>query len=520
MNPNTLASIQLGTYVADQNTTDPNQPDYVRPEVIAAQPDLALIHDLMAGTRRMHDRAGQYIPKWKDESDTVWHKRAKCEQVYEGFGRTLSAAVGKLFAVPPKLSAEVMAEDIEAHWDNIDAQGNKGDVAAKHFASDALADGYALILVDHPTAPADQVVTMASERQLGLRPVWAFYQREAVRSWRTAIVNNVEQTVQLVLAESATDPDGAYGVTEVEQYRVLAVENGVAVWRLYRVVESQTERSFMLEADGVFRDRAGRTRDTLPIAVAYAGRTDAAYTATPPLLGVAWANLGHWQQASNLRFYRELAAFPQPTVTGALMDGNGDPAALKLGPMVLVQVTENGKFEWTELQGSALDQVEKGVHAKEQQMAAMGVSFLSRDTRAAETAEAKRLDAAAEDSTLATAAQAIEDALNIAWEHHAWYLGLAKPDAPVLSLNRDYENVTLTPQHAQAIAALIQAGMPIRQAVATLVVGGFLTATEDEIDMITMEWEAGRMALHARADEAASDADDERDAEDENGSAR
>lgn len=517
-NPDKLARISLGVYVADRNTTDPSKPDYVRPEVIAAQPDLDLIHDLLAGTRRMHDRAGVYIPKWKDESDTVWLKRAKCEQVYEGLGRTLSAAVGKLFAVPPKLNAEVMADDIATHWGNIDALGNKGDVAAKHFASDAMADGYALILVDHPQAPADQVVTMASERQLGLRPVWAFYQREAVCSWRTAVVNNVERIVQLVLAESTTDADGLYGVTEVEQYRVLSVENGVAMWRLFRVVESQTDRAFQLEAEGVFRDRNGRTRDTLPIAVAYSGRTEAPLTAKPPLLGVAWANLGHWQQASNLRFYRELAAFPQPTVRGALIDGNGDPAALKLGPMVLVQVAEQGEFGWTELAGTALEQVEKGVHAKEQQMAAMGVSFLSRDTRAAETAEAKRLDAAAEDSTLATAAQAIEDALNLALEHHAWYLGLSAEDAPTIALNRDYENVQLTPQHAQAIAALIQAGMPIRQAVATLVIGGFLTATEDEIDLITLEWEAGRMALDARAAEAASDSNDDED--NDNGPAR
>ena len=506
INPDKLARIQLGTYVSAANTTDPSKPDYVRPEVIVAQPDLELIHDLLEGTRRMHDRAGKYIPKWKDENDTVWHKRAKCEQLFEGFTRTLSAAVGKMFAIPPKLTVSAMEPEITAHWDNIDAMGNKGDVAVKHFASDAMADGYALILVDHPVAPEGQVVTIASERQMGLRPVWAFYQRSAVTSWRTAIINNVQHITQLVLAENSTDNDGEYGVTDVEQYRVLSVENGVAMWRLFRVVESQANRQFALDSEGVFRDRAGRTRDTLPVSIGYAGRTEYALTAKPPLLGVAWANLGHWQQATNLRFYRELAAFPQPTVTGALIDGNGDPASLKLGPMVLVQVSENGKFEWTELQGSALDQVEKGVHAKEQQMAAMGVSFLSRDTRSAETAEAKRLDAAAEDSTLATAAQAIEDAINLAWEHHAWYLGLAPEDAPVLSLNRDYENAQLTPQHAQAIAALIQAGMPIRQAVATLVIGGFVTATEDDIDLITMEWEAGRMGLDARAAEATADA--------------
>ena len=486
------------------NTDNPNRPDYIRPEVLEAEADLELIHDLLGGTRRMHDHAAIYIPKWKDESDSVWNKRAKCEQLYEGLGRTLSASVGKLFAIPPKLSAPVLEDEIKAHWDNIDAHGNKGDVAAKEFAADAIADGYALILVDHPVSPEGAVITVASERALNLRPVWAFYERQSVLSWRTELIDNVERITQLVLYETGTVPDGDYGVATVDRFRVLSVTEGVAQWRLFRAVET-SQVDFVLESEGVFRDRNGRTRSTLPIAIAYAGRTDAPLTAKPPLLGVAWANLGHYQQASNLRFYRELAAFPQPTITGALLDNNGDPASLRLGPMVMVHVAEGGKFEWTELAGSALDQVEKGVHAKEQQMAAMGVSFLSRDTRSAETAEAKRLDAAAEDSTLATAAQAIEDALNMALEHHAWYLGLSPEEAPTVSLNRDYENVQLTPAHATAIASLISAGMPIRQAVSTLVIGGFLTATEDEIDLITMEWEAGRMSLDNQAERAEAD---------------
>jgi hypothetical protein len=33
-----------------------------------------------------------------------------------------------------------------------------------------------------------------------------------------------------------------------------------------------------------------------------------------------------------------------------------------------------------------------------------------------------------------------------------------------------------------------------------------VTATEDDIDLITMEWEAGRMGLDARAAEATADA--------------
>jgi len=47
--------------------------------------------------------------------------------------------------------------------------------------------------------------------------------------------------------------------------------------------------------------------------------------------------------------------------------------------------------------------------------------------------------------------------------------------------------------------------MPIRQAVSTLVIGGFLTATEDEIDLVTMEWEASRMGTEVRQLQAGQD---------------
>lgn len=485
-----------------QNTTDRTKPDYLRPEVIEAMPDLELIHDLLGGPRAMWDRSGTYIRQWSDEDDAVYNIRRLCEPVTDLFGRTLSASVGKLFAKPPKIEFPVQEERFRAQWDNIDAAGTKGDVAAKEFASDGVGDGYALILVDHTTAPEGATVTAANESDLGLRPVWAFYARAAVCSWRTAVIDNAETLVQLVLAESAEEPAGAFGTAAVTYYRELYVANGVAGWRLWRA-PAEAGQEFVKESEGLFRNRKGETRKTIPLAVGYAGRREGAFCATPPLRGVAYANLAHWRVATELTFGRQVAAIEQPVVNGALLNADGTTGgALKLGWLTGVNVTAEGKFGWAGPSGVGLDQLAKGKVEKEQEIAAMGLSFLSRDTRAAETAEAKRLDAAAEDSTLATAAQGIEDALNLAWEFHAWYEGVEKADAPKVTLNRDYEGTVLTPQQAQAIAALVGAGLPIPVAVKTLIVGGFLAATEEEAEQIALDWEAGAMEKAAAEQEA------------------
>ena len=482
------------------NTNDPTKPNYIRPEVVDAAEDLVLIHALLNGPRAMWAASKTYIRKWTDEDRKVYDLRRLCEPCTDLFGRTLSASVGKLFAKPPVVDFGTQATRFAAHWDNIDAAGSKGDIAIKEFAADAIADGYGLILVDHTPRPV-ATVTEANEAALGLRPTWAFYDRAAVCSWRVRARGHADIVEQVVLTESAEIPNGAFGTASATLYRELYLdENDVASWRLWRAPE-QDGAAFTIERAGVFRNRRGKTRDTLPIAVGYAGRRRAAFVADPPLRGVAYANLAHWRLATELTFGRQVSAIEQPVVKGALMNTDGTAGGkLKLGWMTGQQVEAAGDFFWRGPSGVGLDQLAKGKVEKEQEIAAMGMSFISRDTRAAETAEAKRLDAAAEDSTLATAGQGLEDAVNLAWEHHAWYEGMEKTDAPVVTINRDFDLSGIDAARAALIAPLIESGMPIRKAVEILRDGGFLSiADEDEFEDVVMEWETGRVAAEDAA---------------------
>lgn len=480
------------------NANDANRPDYVRAEALDAAEDLVLIHDLLDGPRAMWDGARDkgYIPKWTDEAEQVYQLRATCEPVEDLFGRTLSACVGKVFAKPPVLEFGAQEDAIRAQWDNINGRGTKGDVAAKEFAADAIADGFACILVDHAPAPArisGVTVTGANERALNVRPFWAFYPRAALLSWATATVNNVEVVVQAVFAESREERAGPFGTTQVQFFRELVVEDGVAQWRLWRSPVTEGG-AFTVEQAGVFRNRTGQTRDTLPLTTGYTGRRTAWFVAAPPLRGVAYANLAHWRLATELTFGRRVSAIEQPVVRGKILGPDGTEGTLAIGWLKGVQVEAEGGFEWVGPSGTGLDQLKQGKVEKEQAVAMMGMSFMARDTRAAETAEAKRLDAAAEDSTLATAAQGLEDALNEAAAFHCWYLGLAPAEAFTLRLNRDFTAAVLLPAQVQALAKLVETGLPVRKAVEALVAGGVLTATPEEIDEIARDWEAGLVA--------------------------
>ncbi|HXI15384.1 MAG TPA: DUF4055 domain-containing protein, partial [Chloroflexota bacterium] len=245
-------------------------------------------------------------------------------------------------------------------------------------------------------------------------------------------------------------------------------------------------------ATGAFRDNAGNAFQQIPLAVCYAGRTDDQMTAQPPLLDVAWANLEHWQIATDLRYYEKLCAFPQPTVIGELAADplTGVVPAFQTGPGVLVRVTGDSEFRWTEVQGSSLEQLRRALETAKDEIAELGVSFLAKKTRGVETAEAKRLDSAAENANLATAAQGIEDGYNQALMFHALYLGIPAANSPTIRINRDFEAALMDSGVMSAYVALVNAGFPKRVTLKALQAGGRIAEDED-LDLLELEWEAG-----------------------------
>lgn len=513
------------------NVNDPSLPNFIRPEVVAVKPDLDLVADLLAGTRRMWERARQasYIRQWADESLNTYQIRSKCETVFEGLARVLSASVGMLFAKPPQIVWNQSETAMVEHWQNLDGMGTAGPVLAKRFSDQSIRDGIGVIFVDHPPSPplpeGEEAPTGEEEVRLGLRPTWKFYQRAQIENWRTAKVNNKVELVQITFEERDSADDGPYGVKEVIHHRTLRLlpvqgaegqptATRVATWELKQETKEGGQNGFKVVGQGVFLNKLGLPSERLPVAVAYTGRTDSVLSATIPLLGVAWANLSHWRLSTALTFAREIAAYAQPVVIGefaptGLMDSSGIavPGKLKIGPLIGIHlVGEGASFKWEAPPVEAFQALETGVLEKEKQIGTMGMSFMISDTRAAETAEAKRLDSTAENSTLATAGQGIEDAWNLGMELHAWYLGIEKAGAPMMTISKDFDNVALDPETMVAyVTAVRDAGLPVRLLLEAWQQGGRIPADTD-LDALEAEVMANAAAI---ADQQAQIAEDQ-----------
>lgn len=497
-----------------------DRPSSPRAEYVVAAPDVQLVRDLLGGTRVMHRKYATYIAKFDSEPADRFKARATVATVYGGLARSLSASVGMLFAKPPEQQDDWPVA-VTDHYENLDGKGTGGDVLLKRRAKDALADGFCALLIDHPQAPADVVVTAANEEALNLRPLWVSYARADVLSWVTEIVANVETLVQVVLREGTSTRAGRFGVEPVTRYRVChlsmmraenAPEPALTAW--WELLEERKDDHgniavVRVAGPGIYRDVDGLAFDEIPLAACYASSADEMFVADPPLLDIAWANLEHWQIASERRWYNRLSAYPQPTIEGELAgDGSisGDGQIIKprlmLGPTTLVTVTGGSKFSYTETSGRSAAMLEAELLAKKDEMAEMGASFLSKKTRGVETAEAKRIDAAAENATLASAAQGIEDGFNEALRLHARYLGIPAAQAPTIAINRDFEGTLMDAPVMTAYVSLVNAGYPKRLVLEALQVGGRI-ADDADLDQLEAEWEAG---LQAVADQAAMDA--------------
>lgn len=473
------------------------------------------MRDTLAGTRRMHERAHVYLPKWPKEDDKKYVRRSTAAKFYGGTQRTLSAAVGMLFAKPPAIDERLQSDGILAdQWENIDAEGTDGAVFLKRFAEDCIADGFGGILVDFPPIPADETITQDVAERLNLRPYWSRYQRSDILSWRVGIKDNEIVPVQIVLREGKEQPLGLFGTQFIEQYRVLRLTpvildtgatSHVASWE---TLEERKDRSgtvtVVSTGRGFFRGHTvgsgpASVFTRIPFAIGYGGRTDAPFTAQPPLLDVANTNIAYWRIETNLTYYEALCAFPMIHTKGRIKGPDGKPVPMEFGPSTHIETTAEGGAAWVELLGGTSTILTASLAREKRDMSELGMSFLAGDSRGVESAEAKRLDATAENATLATSAQGIEDAANMALMFHAQYLGLDPSEAPSVTINRDFESTAMDPQTMVAyVTAVEKAGLNPRLLLEAWQRGGRI-AEDVDLDALEAEMVAG---MEAAADAA------------------
>lgn len=397
--------------------------------------DWRLVDALKGGTRAMRAAGKAYLPQWPAEGQEDYEQRLKSAVLYPALAQTVENMVGRVFMRPIVLG-ESVPDVIRQQTADFDLQGSRLDVVAAQWFDQALTYGLSHVLIDYPRVEG-QPRNLAEERQMGNRPYATVINPKQVIGWKSARIDGVQKLTQVRIAETVQEDDGEFGVTEVEQIRVL-YRGGFQVHR-------------QAGSEWVLVDEGQMSVQDIPLVTLYANRTGF-MTATPPLIHLANLNVKHWQQQSEQDTNLHIARNPILFLTGIEDD------SVKFGSRyALTSAAPDAKGSYIEHSGAAIAAGRQALEDLKDEMRQAGARLLHKGQLAAKTATESRDDSINEQSQLGRMAQALEDALDLALQYMATWQGLTQ-DAGAVAVNDDFDIEIASDQSNQTLLQMALGG--------------------------------------------------------------
>lgn len=450
---------------ASTTNGDATGPDQKSAAYLRMEPRWAKCRALMAGTDAIREGGEDYLPRFEDETEDSYTFRQHLVAVANGFARTVFACVGLVLQQPPKLGDD-MPKRITELWENIDLAGTHGDVFTRELFLNAMVDGHVGILVDYPTVDNPSTTSIDDERRLGLRPFWVKFEAPDILLMLYEPVNGVRTLTLLILREVLDRRKPPFGIESITRYRIYSLAGAVVSYEVWEASAGQTTASRVREP------RTMRNVTRIPFVFFAAGQRLSPGETKPPLLDLADLNIEHHQIKTDIRNLESRACVPTLVRIGAspMTDSEdprvkagdlalGDYPPLILGPGNVIDAPYiegvDKPVYWLTPDVTVLDPAMKTLANNEAAQGAAGLAFLTPETRAAETAEAKRIDSTAQNATLSSVARNGQDALETAAGFTGDYL---QEPAGSITVNTDFERIVMDAPTIGALGALASNG--------------------------------------------------------------
>jgi hypothetical protein len=405
------------------------------------QKALNVVRDVDGGTLRMREKSTTYLPKMEREEEKDYYDRLQRAVLYNALKRTVGGLTGMVMRHDPALKEDVPSAIVE-HSENIDQAGRHLAVFARDHYRDATLDGHACIFVDMAAVEPGTARNLREEKaQLG-RPYWIHIQKEQILRVRTMTVAGQVILTRFAYSECTTEDEGEYGqreVLRVREYRLVTARPTSAPKRkteVEYVVHTKRKDGAGGKDEWSSTPPAIMSISRIPVATTYTGRTGY-MVSEPPLLDLALENINHYQVRNDRQNVLRIASCPLPWFSGV------DREEVVWGPNSALFLPRDATAGMLEPMGNALEESREELKEIERRMAVLGLSMMMSDTRSAETATSKRIDKSESDSQLSATARNLQDALELALQLHAEWLGLDSGGS--VEVNRDFETLLLDP---------------------------------------------------------------------------
>jgi len=393
-------------------------------EYAARREQWKLARALLGGTSAMRAAGKDHLPRFEAEEEAAWRRRLASTVLHAGFATIVRTMAGLPFSkaiafgddIMPELAGQAGEDNVRTGgWaEDIDLKGNHLQVFGKRVFLEALALGSSHILVDMP-AGAPRTAAYDLKR----RPRWCHYAPEQLLDARRSLVDGRERYVHVRLLERIRTHQG-YAESYVDQVR--EIEPGA--WRIWRRSKSGTWAVF------------GEGEYALPYVTLVpflTGTERGEFTASAPLDNCAHLNVAHWQSSSDQRNVLTFSRFAM-----LFVKGSSSAADIKLGPMTVITTDEQfGDAKVLEHSGAAIEAGERDLKNLEAQMEAEGLKMLVRRPGNV-TATQMVIDEAKDQSELEALAGEFSDALELAAQYTAAWLGRPEGSGGSIAVSKDF----------------------------------------------------------------------------------
>jgi hypothetical protein len=435
-------------------------------ELLKFMPIYSLIYDVLQGEKAVKDAGLEYLPnpseKLPEAGDLRYSNYLHRAVFYNVTRRTLSAMVGQVFSVSPKIEVpELMNPFIQ----NCNGENVSFELEAKKLTEIVLAYGRGGVFIDFSSdSDESSVADVVSGKA---KPIIRVYLPMDIWNWQTLRIGADTVLSLIVLAENFSDPSGFnFATKEKVRLRVLRLEDGQCTVEIFEnqdfVINSEklnfsSRRNFGsltgFESLGKskLKDSTGTPLSRIPFEIVGVENNNFDLD-NPVFYDIASLNIAHYRNSADYEESCFILGQPTPVFSGLtkqwvdeVLKGEARFGS-RGGVMLPVDATAQV------LQASENTMIREAMDAKERQMSALGAKLV--EQRAVQrTAFETKVDSASQSSTLINISKNVSKALENCLKTAYAYLASDSPGIE-FSLNQDYDISKLS--HEERVRALAE----------------------------------------------------------------
>lgn len=436
------------------------------------------MQDVLAGQDAVKAKRTLYLPmcncddtsKENLERYDAFLKRAV---FLEATKETLSTHVGIAFAEDPEFDPDGL--------DFLSYDANGAGVSIYQIAQQALGKqlvfGKCGVLVDYPDIDTSKV-SQAEKEMLALRATTVLYEAQAIVNWRVQKIGAEHKLVLLVLKERAlkVDPADEFSEEEIDQYRVLRLdEQGYSV-QLYQEDQPTTEKMYPKQA-------TGKTFDKIPFQVI--GSQHNTFNVNEiPLEPLANINLAHYRNSAEYENSIFHVGQVQPYMTNLSEEWRDhlEKTGVKIGSGYVMLLPEGGTFGFAQAEPNMI--AKEGMDDKLALMRAMGAKLLE-PSATNKTATQVDEEAITQHSVLSLCVANLNEAFENILQWVAMFEG--KGFNAKFSVKQDFAVGKLSLEYMRFLWDLVVAGKMSDETFHEILYSGKLPELDHEMELLRLE---------------------------------